>query len=571
MSESPSAGHGHAEAHHKPTGIKRWLFTTDHKDIGLMYIWTAFFFFVLGGIMALLMRLELMFPNGGPACNPALDVPRCVMTASTFNQFFSMHGTTMIFLWTIPVLAGFGNYFVPLMIKAKDMAFPRLNALSYWLIPPAGLLIWAGAFLPDVNYADLGWTGYVPLSMMTKGIGIDMWILGLQLIGVASTLGAINFIATIFFMRGPGVTFTNMPLMVWAQLTTALLTFLATPVLGTALVMLYADRNFGTHFFNADLGGPILWQNLFWFYSHPAVYIMILPAMGIISEVLPKFSRRPIFGYKAIAYSTIAIGFLGFTVWAHHMFVTGIDPRVRTVFMINTMIIGVPTGVKIFNWIATVHGGKILLRTPMLFALGFVALFTIGGLDGVFLASIPVDYALTDTYWVVAHIHYVLFAGTVMGVMAGIYYWFPRMTGRMYNEFWGKVHFVLMFIGLNATFLVMHVMGTDGMPRRVYDYGEQYGWMNFLASLGAFTIGAAMLLFFTNMLWSMKNGPKVDSVPWDIDRGAEWESAMAPYRAPTGPPSSAPTSPGPLAAAGAPGEVVLVPEPARASDWGAGK
>lgn len=505
------------QGHGGYTGWRRWAYTTNHQEIGLMYIWTAFFFFVIGGVLAMLMRVELATPG------------KTIMAAQAFNELFTMHGTTMVFLWIMPVFAGFGNYFVPLMIGAKDMAFPRINALSFWLIPPAGLMLFLGAFVPGVRLADAGWTGYVPLSLKSPGLGLDFWFLGLHLLGVASTLGALNFIVTIFRMRAPGVTFHNMPLFVWAQLTTAFLLLFSLPVLGSALVMGYADRALGTHFYDIVSGGAILWQHLFWFFAHPEVYVLILPAMGMVSEVLPKFAGRPIFGYKAIAYSTLAIGFLGFTVWVHHMFVTGIPASVRTVFMINTMIIGVPTGVKIFNWVATVYGGRIQLRTPMLFALGFVANFLIGGLDGIFLASIPVDYQLTDTYWVVAHIHYVLFGGAVLGIFAGAYYWFPRMTGRMYNEKLGVVHFALTLIFLNVTFFIQHSLGIAGMPRRVADYIPAFADMNLLSSVGAIGLGLSQILFFYNMLSSLRYGRVVGSEdPWGGSERPEWKHGMFP-------------------------------------------
>jgi cytochrome c oxidase subunit I len=509
--------HASAHAHPPATGWRRWAYSTNHQEIGLMYIWTAFFFFVVGGILAMLLRVELAAPGS------------TIMDAQTYNEIFTMHGTTMVFLWIMPVFAGFGNYFVPLMIGAKDMAFPRINALSYWLIPPAGVMLFLGTFLPGERLADAGWTGYVPLSLKTPGLGLDFWFLGLHLLGVASVLGAMNFIVTIFRMRAPGVTFHNMPLFVWAQLTTAFLLLFSLPVLGSALVMGFSDRSLGTHFYDLNSGGAILWQHLFWFFAHPEVYILILPSMGIISEVLPKFAGQPIFGYKAIAYSTLAIGFLGYIVWVHHMFVTGIPASVRTVFMINTMIIGVPTGVKIFNWVATIWGGRLQLRTPMLFAIGFVANFLIGGLDGIFLASIPVDYALTDTYWVVSHIHYVLFGGAVLGIFAGAYYWFPRMTGRMYNEKLGYLHFALTIIAFNMTFFVQHSLGVAGMPRRVYDYLPQFADMNLLSSIGGVMLGVSQLPFFYNMLVSMRSGRIVGGEdPWGGSERPEWQHGIMP-------------------------------------------
>jgi cytochrome c oxidase subunit 1 len=511
------AEHGQGHGHTSPTGWRRWAFTTNHQEIGLMYIWTAFFFFIIGGVLAMLMRVELMAPG------------QTIVDPQAFNEFFTMHGTTMVFLWIMPVFAGFGNYFVPLMIGAKDMAFPRINALSYWLIPPAGLMLFLGVFLPGQHLADAGWTGYVPLSLKTPGMGLTFWFLGLHLLGVASTLGALNFIVTIFRMRAPGVTFHNMPLFVWAQLTTAFLLLFSLPVLATALVMGFSDRSLDTHYYDLASGGAILWQHLFWFFAHPEVYVLILPSMGMVSEVLPKFTGRPIFGYKAMAYSILAIGFLGFTVWVHHMFVTGIPASVRTVFMVNTMIIGVPTGVKIFNWVTTLWGGKIQLKTPMLFAIAFIANFLIGGLDGIFLASIPVDYALTDTYWVVAHIHYVLFGGAVLGIFAATYYWFPRMTGRMYNEKLGVLHWGLTVLFFNMTFFVQHSLGMAGMPRRVADYLPEFAGMNLLSSVGALGLGLTQLIFLGNILHSLRSGRVVGSEdPWGGSERPEWQHGYMP-------------------------------------------
>jgi len=520
----------HADHGHGPqlTGWRRWAFTTNHQEIGLMYLWTAFFFFIVGGILAMIMRGELATPGTAGQCVQGYACANFV-SPQTFNEAFTMHGTVMVFLWIMPAFAGFGNYFVPLMIGAKDMAFPRINALSYWLIPPAGVMLFLGTFLPGTTMPDAGWTGYVPLSLKSPGVGMDFWFLGLHMLGVASTLGALNFIITILRMRKPGVTFNNMPLFVWAQLTTSFLLVFSLPVLAAAQVMAFADRSLATNFYLAQSGGALLWQHLFWFFAHPEVYVLILPAMGMVSEVLPKFSGRPIFGYKAIAYSTLAIGFLGFTVWVHHMFVTGIPTAVRTIFMINTMIIGVPTGVKIFNWVATIWGGKIQLRTPMLFAIAFVANFLIGGLDGIFLASIPVDYALTDTYWVVSHIHYVLFGGAVLGIFAGLYYWFPRMTGRMYNERLGVIHWFITVVAFNVTFFVQHSLGLAGMPRRVADYIPAFAEWNLISSIGAIVLGLAQLIFFYNILHSMRHGRIVGSDdPWGGSIRPEWKHGIMP-------------------------------------------
>ena len=499
--------------------LKRWLTTTDHKEIGILYIVTSFSFFVLGGVMALVMRTNLAYPGS------------TIVDLGTYNRLFSTHGTAMIFLFIIPVLTGFSNYFVPLLIGAKDMAYPRINALGYWMIPPAGALILIGN-------APVGWTGYVPLSIQ-ESASVNFWLVGLIMIGTSSIVGSVNFLVTIFKLRAPGVTFKNLSLFVWSVLTTQFMVLMATPVLAAALTMVLADRLLHTCFFStlaacsgAAAGDPILYQHLFWFYSHPAVYIMILPSMGMISEVIPVMSRKPIFGYKAIAYSTVAIGLLGFTVWVHHMFTTGIDIWVRVPFMIATVTIAVPSGVKVFNWLATMWGGKILLKTPMLFAIGFLSMFVIGGISGGFQASIPVDYQLQDTYFVVAHLHYVLFGGSVLGLFAGTYFWYPRMTGRMYNETWGKIHFVLTLVGLNLVFFTMHFLGLMGMPRRYADYSVLLPFqplllpLNQLATVGAFILAFGQLPFFYNMIKSRWVGPVVTDDPW-ADRGpAPWRSPL---------------------------------------------
>jgi len=483
-------------AESKHVGIFRWIYTTNHHDIGILYIANSILFFILGGILALLIRAELAYPG------------RTVVDPNTYTELFTVHGTTMIFLVAIPVLAGFGNLMVPPLIGAKDMAFPRVNALSFWLIPPAGAIMWLGA-------ANIGWTGYTPLSAYEPGIGVDMWIVGLQLIGISSTAGAINFIVTILRHHAPGITLKNLSLFVWSILVTAGITLVATPVLAAGAFVLLLDRHGITAFLSPKVGGdPIMWQNLFWFYSHPAVYIMILPAMGIISEVIPRFSHRPIFGYKAIALSSVAIGFLSFGVWIHHMFTTGISLSARLPFMVLTLVIAVPSGIKVFNWIMTMWGGAIELKTPMLFAIGFVGMFVIGGITGVFQAPIPVDYALHDTYWVIGHIHYVLFGGTIMGVLSGIYYWYPRMTGRMYSERLGRWHFAFTMVGMNLVFFTMLFLGLEGMPRRVYDYPVNEWTLNWLASVGAFILAFGQLLFLVNLSWSYFAGPHSSPDPW---------------------------------------------------------
>ena len=520
----------HANAHAHPPAWKLWLLTTDHKKIGLYYLWTSFIFFILAGLAALLVRWELGAPG------------KQILDPDQYYILFSFHGTTMIFLWIIPVLTGgFGNYFLPLLVGAPDMAYPRLNALSYWTFLAAGILLYVGFFTGfwEAKSAAAGWTGYPPLSGLvgtgTDAPGTDFFILGIHLVGISSMLGAINFVVTVVRMRAPGITFHNMSLFVWAQFTTALLIVFATPMIGTAMMLNFFDRNFGTEFFTAS-GDPVLYQHLFWFYSHPAVYVMILPAMGIISEVLPRMVRRPIFGYHAMAYSILAIAFLGFTVWAHHMFTTGIDPRVRMGFMIATMIIGVPTGVKFFNWIFTIWGGTIRWEAPMLFCVGFIAMFLIGGIDGVFMASIPVDYHLHDTYWVVSHLHYVLFGGSVLGVFAGFYYWWPRLFGRMYNRKLAVWHFWTTMVGLNLVFMTMHLLGTAGMPRRIYDYQDIYAFWNLVTTVGAFLLGAGQLFFIANVLIA-RRGARVSGDPWNDRPAIEW-TGYAPPHAAVAPPAA---------------------------------
>jgi cytochrome c oxidase subunit I len=518
--------------------LKRWLTTTNHREIGILYIVTSFSFFTLAGVMALLMRTSLAYPG------------QAILDNGTYNRLFSTHGTLMIFLFIIPVLTGFSNYFVPLLIGAKDMAYPRINALGYWMIPPAGTLVLIGN-------APVGWTGYTPLSIQ-EGASVNFWLVGLIIIGTSSIVGAVNFLVTIFKLRAPGVSFRNLSLFVWSVLTTQFMVLMATPVLAAALTMVLADRLLHTCFFNTlaactvpggdPLGDSVLYQHLFWFYSHPAVYIMILPSMGMISEVIPVMSRKPIFGYKAIAYSTVAIGLMGFTVWVHHMFTTGIDIWVRFPFMIATVAIAVPSGVKVFNWLATMWGGKILLDTPMLFAIGFLSMFVIGGISGVFQASIPVDYQLQDTYFVVAHLHYVLFGGSVLGLFAGTYFWYPMMTGRRYDERLGRVHFWLTLVGLNLVFFTMHFLGLMGMPRRYADYTVLLPFqplllpLNQLATVGAFVLAFGQLPFFYNMIKSRWVGPVVTEDPW-ADRGpAPWRSPLEEEPAPEAPPAE--VSPG---------------------------
>jgi cytochrome c oxidase subunit 1 len=501
------------------SGLYEWLTTTDHKKIGILYLVNSFIFFLLGGILALLVRTEL--------AQPGLQF---LTDEHLYNQLFTMHGSVMIFLFVIPILAGFGNYVVPLQIGAPDMAFPRINALSFWMLPLGGVLLFIGFVTGGA--AAAGWTSYAPLSedrvLGSPGAGQDLWLMGLTLIGTSSILGAVNFLVTIFKMRAPGMTLFRMPILVWTVLVTAVLVLMATPVFTSALIMLFIDRNYGGHFFDPASGGnAILWQNVFWFYSHPAVYVMILPAMGIVSEVLPVFSRKPLFGYKAFVFATAGIGALGFSVWAHHMFTTG--AVYLPFFSFMTFLIAVPTGVKMFNWVFTLWRGKLTLSTPLLYALGFLSMFLIGGINGAFSASVPVDFAIHDTYWVVAHIHYVLFGGSVFGVFAGLYYWLPKMTGRMLDEGLGKVQWVLMFIGFNLTFFPMHQLGLDGMPRRIADYASDMGWndLNLAATIGGFLIAASVLPFLWNVFISLRSGRIAGDDPWEANT-LEWATSSPP-------------------------------------------
>ncbi len=488
----------------EPKGWLAWVTTTDHKRIGIMYFVATFLFFLLGGVEALIMRLQLAQPSG------------TLVTPETYNGLVSMHGTTMVFLFVVPVMAAFGNYLVPLMIGARDMAFPRLNALSFWLLAFGGIAFYSSLFFDP---PQAGWTSYAPLSddaYLPSG-GVDAWIFLVHLTGLSSLVGAINFVATIHNMRAPGMSWGRMPLFVWSILVYSYLLIVALPAIAAAVTMLLTDRHFGTDFFDPTGGGdPMLWQHLFWFFGHPEVYIMILPAFGIISEILPVFSRKPIFGYKAIAASTVAIAFLGLLVWAHHMFTTPTATVVLIFFMLSSFAIAVPTGIKIFNWIATLWKGSIVFKTPLYFAAALPALFVIGGISGVMLAVFPVDWQLHDSYFVVAHLHYVLFGGSVFGIFAGVYYWFPKMTGRMMSEGLGKLSFWVMFVGFNLTFLVQHSAGLSGMPRRIYDYPESAGWWgyNLASTIGSFMLGIGVLITVVNVLISYRRGKVAGNDPW---------------------------------------------------------
>ena len=497
--------------------VTGWLTTVDHKRIGILYIVTAFFFFFAAGVMALLMRLQLAQAGND------------IVTRDSYNQLFTIHGTAMIFLFVVPILAGFGNYLVPLMIGARDMAFPRLNAMSYWLFLLGGLVI-LGSFMADGGAANSGWTAYTPLSTeeFSPGSGQDLWILGLHLTSLSSLAGAINFLVTIHNMRTPGMTWMRIPLFVWAMEAFSVLLLLVLPTISAAVTLLLLDRQAGTSFFTGD-NGALLWQHMFWFFGHPEVYIMVLPAMGILSEIIPVFSRKPIFGYKAIAFSTIGIAFASMLVWAHHMFTVGLSSPLQWWFMIASFSVAVPTAIKIFNWLATLWRGHLWFRAPLYFSLGFIALFTMGGLSGIMLAAYPVDYQAHDSYYVVAHFHYVLFGGTVFGIFAGTYYWFPKITGRMYDERLARIHFWLMFIGFNAAFLPQHMLGLMGMPRRVYTYEREglFEWYNLVSTLGAFLMGISLLIFVWNATKSWRGGERVGNDPWTGDT-LEWYATSPP-------------------------------------------
>jgi cytochrome c oxidase subunit I len=503
---------------HSGHGAKSWksyLYpNTDHKVIGIQYTVTAFFFLFVGGLLAMLMRAELAQPG------------RQFVDANAYNGLFSVHASILIFLFIIPVFAGLANYVLPLMIGAPDMAFPRLNALSFWLLPIAGLMMMASFFAPGGSFAT-GWTAYAPLST-TAPIGQEFFTIGVQFAGASSIATALNFLVTIITMRAPGMSFFRMPLLVWANFSTSLLVVIATPFIAASQFFVLLDRGLGFNFFNAANGGDVLmYQHVFWFYSHPAVYIMMLPGFGIVSEIIAVKARKPIFGYRMMAFSLLAIVALGFTVWAHHMFVSGMQSWIRIPMMVTTAIIAIPTGIKIFSWLATLWRGVLRLDTPMLFALGFLTMFTLGGISGVMLAMIPLTIHVSDTYFIVAHIHYVLFGGSLFTIFAGVYYWFPKMTGRMYDETLGKLHFWTTFVFFNLTFAPMHLVGVEGMPRRVYDYAEAFGTYNLIISLAAFGTGLSTLIFAYNIVASWRGGPRAPANPWRA-LTLEWQVSSPP-------------------------------------------
>jgi cytochrome c oxidase subunit 1 len=512
------------------SGFWGWVTTVDHKKIGVMYGYTAFFFLIMGGLEALLLRIQLAGPEGQ------------FLSQGEYNAMFTMHGTTMVFLVVMPMSAAFMNYLLPLMIGARDVAFPRLNALSYWIFLFGGIFLYS-TFLfgttgaPEGGYLageasrlasapNAGWFGYAPNTEGQYSVGtvLDYWSIGLQIIGLASLLSSVNLITTIFNLRAKGMRLLRMPVFAWMSLVVNFLLMFSIPIIAVALFMITFDRQFGAQFFQVATGGdPILWQHLFWLFGHPEVYILILPAMGIVSEVLPVFSRKPLFGYAAVVFAGAAIGFLGFGVWAHHMFSSGISPVAQAAFGLSTMTIAIPTGIKIFNWLGTMWMGRLKLNTPMLFSIGFVAMFTIGGLSGVTHSIVPADWQQTDTYYIVAHFHYVLFGGAIFGIFSGLYYWFPKLTGRMYSEKLGKWHFWLMFLGFNLTFAPMHWLGLQGMVRRTWQYAADMnlGPWNMVVTIGAFIIALSILVFMWNWVVSKRRGAPAGIDPWDA-RTLEW-------------------------------------------------
>jgi len=488
-------------------------FSTDHKVIGVQYIVTSFFFFLIGGLLAMVLRGELITPEAD------------LIDRTVYNAMFTMHGTIMLFLWTFPVLVGLSNYLVPLMIGAKDMAFPRLNAVAFWLVPILGTIMMASFLVPG-GPAQSGWWSYPPVSLQSPTgnliTGQVLWVLAVAISGVSSIMGAVNFVTTIFKMRAPGMTFFRMPAFVWTVLAAQIIQLFGLPALTAGAVMLLFDLTIGTSFFDPAKGGdPVLFQHFFWFYSHPAVYVIILPVFGIFSELFPVYARKPLFGYKVVVVSSLIITGLSGLVWVHHMYASGTPAWMRLIFMASTMLISVPTGIKVFAWVATIWGGKLRLNTPMLFALGGLVMFVFAGITGIMLASVPIDIHVNNTYFVVGHFHYVVYGAVVMGIYAALYHWFPKMTGRMYSEGLGKLHFLLTFIGTNLTFFPMHPLGLEGMPRRVASYDPEFAFWNVIASLGSFLLGVSTVPFILNMVSSWIQGEKAPKNPWRAI-GLEW-------------------------------------------------
>ncbi|NNM68127.1 MAG: cytochrome c oxidase subunit I [Spirochaetales bacterium] len=513
MSETAALAQPHHDQEEHRGGFRwtNWLFTTDHKKIGVIYMLVAFFFFFVGGALAGVMRAQLAAPDLHLVGN------------TTFNGLVSMHGTIMIFLWVMPMMSGLINFVMPLQIGTRDMAFPRLNALSLWIFVGGGIVLFSTFFL---GMPTAGWTSYAPLSVNDPHeVGMDVWILGIEMLGISSITTGLNFVVTIMRLRAPGMSLFKMPLFVWSTLVTGWLLILAMPAIAVALFAVFTERHFGVDFFNAARGGdPILYQHLFWFFGHPEVYILIMPAFGIISEVIPVFSRKPIFGYKAMAWSMIAIAFLSFLVWAHHMFTSGMDPRLTLPFMIMTMVVAIPTGVKMFNWLATMWKGKLYFELPMVFAFGFLVTFALGGFTGVMLAIIPLDLQLTETYFVVGHMHYVMFGGSVLAIFAGLYFWFPKITGYKLDHKLGLWHFWITLIGMNLAFFPMHWLGLLGMPRRVANYDPSFAASNLWVSVGGFIMGLAQLILVANFIITMLKKQRCGTNPWN-SVSLEWSTA----------------------------------------------
>ena len=515
-----SAGESESAYKKYSAGWQRYFsFSTDHKVVGIQYLITTFIFFLIAGLFSMIIRAELITPESDVVDRPL------------YNGLFTMHGTMMIFLWIIPSLVGLANYLVPLMIGARDMAFPSLNAIAFWIIPPAGILLLSSFLLPS-GTAQAGWWSYPPLSVQNPSgnliNGEFIWLVSVILLGISSIMGGVNFVTTIIRMRAPGMTFFRMPIFVWAVLSAQLLQLFCLPALTGAAILLFFDLTFGTSFFNPfESGSPILYQHLFWFYSHPAVYVMVLPAFGIFSEIIPAFARKPLFGYKTVAIATIGIAVVSSFVWVHHMFASGTPGWMRMLFMFTTMLVAVPTGIKVFAWTATLWRGKLRLLTPMLFALGGVVMFVFAGITGIMLGSTPFDLHVNNTYFVVGHFHYVVFGTVTMAIFAAIYFWFPKITGRMYAEGWGKTHFWLTFLGANLTFLPMHPLGLQGMVRRVSSYNPEYMDWNIVASLGSFLLGMATLPFIFNIVDSWLRGKKASDNPWRAT-GLEWTTSSPP-------------------------------------------
>jgi cytochrome c oxidase subunit I len=522
-------GHDHDHAHghdHYPRGIMRWVKTTNHKDIGTMYLWFSFIMFMTGGFMAMVIRAELFVP-GMQVVNPEV-----------FNQMTTLHGLIMVFGAIMPAFVGFANWLIPMQIGAPDMAFPRMNNWSFWLLPPAALLLILSMFVPG-GAPGVGWTMYAPLTVQ-QGMGMDLTIFAVHILGMSSIMGSINIITTVLNLRAPGMTMMKMPLFVWTWLITAYLLIAVMPVLAGAVTMTLTDRHFGTHFFNAAGGGdPVLFQHVFWFFGHPEVYIIAFPAFGVISQVIPAFSRKPLFGYTSMVYALASIAILSFLVWAHHMYTTGLPMTGQLYYMYATMLIAVPTGVKVFNWVATMWKGSLSFETPMLFSIGFLFLFTLGGFSGLVLSIVPVDIQLHDTYYVVAHFHYVMVAGALFSAFAGVYFWLPKWTGHMYDETLGKWHFWLSMIFFNMIFLVQHFLGLAGMPRRIPDYSPQFTDFNMISSIGAFGFGLTQLLFLYIVVKCIRSGEKAPQNPWEGADSLEWTHlpTPAPYHSFETPPT----------------------------------